>query len=111
MSDPVTRNPSDRLPSRLLIVALAVPVVLADLFTWFLFWLGCGVAENGDPVTTLCVRNDPTAWLLLPLGGAAVAVVAAALTRASRSYRVLAAGLGIGLACAAAIWVIGVIDH
>jgi hypothetical protein len=106
-----TWHPPPRLPSRLLIFALTVPVVLVDLGTWFLFSLGCGIAENGDPVTTLCVRNDTTAWLLLPLGGAAVAVIAAVLTRPLRSYKVLAGGLAFGLACAAAIWAIGIADY
>jgi|tagenome__1003787_1003787.scaffolds.fasta_scaffold20962103_2 hypothetical protein len=107
-TNPVTSQAPERLPSRLLIVALTVVVVLADLGTWFLFSLGCGIGENGDPVTTLCVRNDTTAWLLLPLGGAAVAVIAAVLARPLRSYTVLAAGLAFGLACGAAIWVIGI---
>jgi hypothetical protein len=107
----VTWRPPDRLPSRLLILVLTVPVVLADLFTWFVYTLGCGLAENGDPVTTLCVRNDSTPWLLLPLGGAAIAAIAGGLTREFRTYKVLSAGLGIGLACGAAIWVIGLIEY
>jgi hypothetical protein len=107
----VSWRPPDRLPSRLLIVVLAVPVVLGDVLTTLYFWAGCGLAENVDPVTTLCVRNDATPWILLPLFGAVVGAIAAGLTREFRTYRVLAAGLALALACGATIWVIGFIEY
>jgi hypothetical protein len=100
----MTWRPPAELPSRLLIVALATPIVLGDLFTWAMFALGCGLRENSDP--PYCIGTSTELWLHLPLVAAFVAFVAAALTRELRSLWVLGAGLTVGFVGGVFPWVL-----
>jgi hypothetical protein len=95
-------RPPPTLPSRLLIVSLATPIVLGDLFTWAVFALGCGLIENSDP--PYCTGTSPELWLHLPLAAAFVVFVAAALTRELRSLWVLGAGLAVGFVAGVVPW-------
>jgi hypothetical protein len=87
-----------------MILSLATPIVLGDLFTWAVFALGCGLIENSNP--PYCAGTSPELWLHLPLVAACVAFAAAALTRELRSLWVLGAGLAVGFVGGVFPWVL-----
>ena len=85
-----------------LAVVLALLVVVADLGTWSLNALSCGLGENP---TEESVRFCDADLHALPLVGAAYVLGAGILAAVTRNLSILNAGTGVGAALGLSVWV------